>query len=62
MDMLCMIMHLITLCTPCIAIILMSHTCIFAIDHAEPGHEESSELAPVEGGNYEQDQSKLKCI
>jgi hypothetical protein len=62
MDMLCMIMHLITLCTPCILIILMSHTCIFTIDHAEPGHEESPEPAPVEGGNYEQDQSKPKCI
>jgi hypothetical protein len=55
MDRLCMIMHLTTLCTPCIAIILVSHTCIFAIDHAEPGHEEPLELAPVEDGNYEQD-------
>jgi hypothetical protein len=62
MDRLCMIMHLITLCTPCITVMLVFYTCIFVIDHAELGHEESSETAPVEGGNYEQDQGKLRCI
>jgi hypothetical protein len=34
------IMQHITLCTPCIAFILVSHTYIFAIDHVEQGHEE----------------------
>jgi hypothetical protein len=62
MDRLCMIMHLTTICTPCIAIMLVSHTCIFAIEHAEPGHEEPPEPAPVEGGDYEQDQDKPRCI
>jgi hypothetical protein len=57
MDRLSMVMHLTTLCAPCIAIMLVSHTCIIAIGHAEPGHEEPPEPAPVEGGNYEQDQA-----
>jgi hypothetical protein len=51
-----------TLCTPCIAFILVSDTCIFAIDHAEQGREELPEPAPVEGANIEQDQGKLRCI
>jgi hypothetical protein len=38
-----MIMQHITLCTPCIAFMLVSHTCIFVIDHAEQGHEERSQ-------------------
>jgi hypothetical protein len=42
------IMQHITLCTPCIAVIVVSHTCIFAIDHMEQGCEEPSEPAPVE--------------
>jgi hypothetical protein len=58
MGRLCMIMHLTTLCISCIAIILVSHTYIFVIDHTEPGHEEPPKPAPVEGGNYEQDQTK----
>jgi hypothetical protein len=62
MDRLCMIMHLTILCTPCITIMLVSHTCIFVIDYAEPGHEESLKPAPVEAGNYEQDQGKPQCI
>jgi hypothetical protein len=62
MDRLCMIMHLTTLCTPCITIILVSHTCMFVIDHAEQGPEEPPELAQVEGINLEQDQGKLRCI
>jgi hypothetical protein len=47
------IMQHITLCTPYIVIILVSHTCIFTIYHAESGHEEPPEPAPVEDGNYE---------
>jgi hypothetical protein len=62
MDRLYMIMHLTTLFTPCIAIMLVSHTCIFAIDHTEPGHEDSPEPAPVKAGNHEQDQGKPQCI
>jgi hypothetical protein len=55
---LCIIIHHITLCTPCITFILVSHICIFAIDHAEQGHEESPKPAPVEGANIEQEQGK----
>jgi hypothetical protein len=62
MDRLCMIMHHTTLCTPYIALMLVSHTCIFTIDHAEQGHEEPPEPAPVESANFEQDQVKLQCI
>jgi hypothetical protein len=62
MDRLCMIMHLTTLCTPCIAILLVCYTCIIVIYHVEPGHEEPPEPAPVEGGNDEQDQDKPRCI
>jgi hypothetical protein len=58
MDRLCKIMHLTTLCTPCIAIMLVSHTCIFVIDYGETGHKEPLEPAPIEGHNYEQDQGK----
>jgi hypothetical protein len=57
-----MIMHLTTLCTLYIVFMLVSHTCIFVIDHAEQGHAEPSEPAPVEGVDYEQDQGKLWCI
>jgi hypothetical protein len=51
-------MQHITLCTPYIAFMLVSHTCIFAIDHAEHGHEEPPEPAQVEGVNTKQDQGK----
>jgi hypothetical protein len=50
-----MIMQHITLCTPCIAFILVSHMCIFAIDHAEQGREEPPEPAQLEDANYELD-------
>jgi hypothetical protein len=33
----------------------VSHTYIFAIDHAEQRLEEPPEPAPVEAGNHEQD-------
>jgi hypothetical protein len=62
MGRLCMIMHLPTLCTPYIAFMLEAHTCIIAISHEEQGLEESSEPAPVEAGNHEQDQGKPRCI
>jgi hypothetical protein len=57
-----MIMYHITLCTSYIAFILVSHTCIFAIDHMEQGREEPSEAAAVKGADYEQDQGKPWCI
>jgi hypothetical protein len=62
MGKLCMIMEYTTLCISYIAFMLVSHSCIFALDPAEPGREKPSEPAPVEGGNYEQDQGKLRCI
>jgi hypothetical protein len=62
MDRLCMIMHLTTLCTPCIAIMLASHTYIIAIGHTGQGPEETPEPAQAEGVNHEQDQGKPRCI
>jgi hypothetical protein len=49
-----MVMQHITLSTPCIAFMLVSHTCIFVIDHAEQGQEEPPEPAQVEDTNPEQ--------
>jgi hypothetical protein len=57
-----MIMHLTTLCTPCIAFMLVSHTCIIVIGHEEQGPEETLEPAPVEASSYEQDQGKPQFI
>jgi hypothetical protein len=57
-----MIMQHITLCTPCIAFMLVSHTCIFVIDQAEQGHEEPPEPAQVTGANFEKEQGKPWCI
>jgi hypothetical protein len=42
MGKLLMIMHHIILCTSCITFMLVSHACIFAIDHAEQGPEKPS--------------------
>jgi hypothetical protein len=43
-----LIMHYIALCTPCIALLLVSHTCaFFAIDHAELELEEPTEQAQL---------------
>jgi hypothetical protein len=53
-----MIMQHITVCTPCIAFTLVSHSCIFVIGHVEQGPEETPELAQVVGVNLEQDQGK----
>jgi hypothetical protein len=52
---LCIIIKHTTLCTPCIAFRLVSHTCIFTIDHAEQGCVEPPEPAPVEGVDFKQD-------
>jgi hypothetical protein len=57
-----MIMQHVILCTPCIAFMWVSHTCIFVIDCAGQGHEETSEPTQVEGVNTEQDQGKPRCI
>jgi hypothetical protein len=57
-----MIMHHIALCTPCIAFMLVSHTCIFVIDPMEQELEELQEPAPVEEANLEQEQGKRWCI
>jgi hypothetical protein len=62
MGKLCIILSHATFCTPYIAFILVSHTCIFVIDHAEQGRVEPLELAPVEGADYEQGQGKPRCI
>jgi hypothetical protein len=58
------VMQHITLCTPCIVFMLVSHTCIIAIDHAEQGSEEPSEPAQVENTSpeQEQEQGKPRCI
>jgi hypothetical protein len=53
-----MIMQHIILCTPCIEFMLVFHTCTFAIDHMEQGHEEPPELAQVENASTEQEQGK----
>jgi hypothetical protein len=55
-------MHHVTLYTPCIALVLMTHICIFAIDHADPGPEETPAPAPVGASGPEQDQGKPRCI
>jgi hypothetical protein len=62
MGKLCIIMQHFILCTPCIAFMVVSHTCMFSIDHAEQRRVEPLEPAPVEGADYEQDQDKPRCI
>jgi hypothetical protein len=57
-----MMMQHITLCTPSIVFIFVSHTYIFVIDHVELGHKEPPEPASVEDANPEQDQGKPRCI
>jgi hypothetical protein len=47
---------------PCVTFMLVSHTCIFTIDHVEQGRVEPPESAPVEGTDYEQDKGKPRCI
>jgi hypothetical protein len=62
MGKLCISMHLITLCTICIAFMLVTHACIFVIDHVEQGRVEPPEPGPVEGADYGQGQGKPRCI
>jgi hypothetical protein len=62
MGKLCIIMQHTTLCTPCIALMLVSHACKIAIDHAEQGPEETPKPAPVEDVNPEEDQGEPRCI
>jgi hypothetical protein len=62
MGKLCMIMHLTSLYTPCIAFVLVAHMCIIVIGHKEQGLEKPPEPAPVEASNHEQDQDKPRCI
>jgi hypothetical protein len=57
-----MIMQHITLCTPYIAFILVSHTCIFVRDHVETGRNEPPEPASIEDANSEQDKGNPQCI
>jgi hypothetical protein len=52
------IMQHIILYTQCITFMLVSHTCIFIIDHAEQGREEQPPLAQVEDANTESEQGK----
>jgi hypothetical protein len=59
---LCISMHFTTFYTPCIAFMLVDHTCTFVIDHAEQGRAEPPELAPVEAADFEQDHGKPWCI
>jgi hypothetical protein len=58
-----MIMQHITLCTPCITFLLVSHTRIFVIDHPEPKFEEPTEQAQAEDlTKLALDQDKHQCI
>jgi hypothetical protein len=52
MGKLCIIMQHTNLCIPYIAFMLVSHTCIFVIDHAEQGRAEPPEPAPIESAYY----------
>jgi hypothetical protein len=56
-------MYHITLCTHALNLILVSHTCIFAIDPAVQGLEEPTEQAQIEDfTNVALDQGKPRCI
>jgi hypothetical protein len=59
---LCISMKHTTLYTPCIAFMLESHTCTFAIDHVEKGRMKPPEPTPVEGADCKQDQGKPQYI
>jgi hypothetical protein len=49
-----MTMQHIILCTPCITLLLVSHTYAFAIDHTEQGPEKPPEPAQVKNSNPEE--------
>jgi hypothetical protein len=57
-----MIMQHSTLCTPCIAFMLVSYIGIFVIGHAKQGQEEPPKPAQVEGVNSEHEQGKPRFI
>jgi hypothetical protein len=57
-----LIMHHIALYTPCIAFLLVPHTCAFMLDPTEPGPEEPQEPIQVEELNLEQELGKPQCI
>jgi hypothetical protein len=57
-----LILHHIALCTPCITLLLVSHTYIFVIDPTEQEPEESQEAAQAEETNPKQEQGKPRCI
>jgi hypothetical protein len=51
-------MHYIVLCTTCIALLLVSHTCALALDLTEHRPEEPQERAQSEEPNPEQEQEQ----
>jgi hypothetical protein len=55
-------MNHVALCTPCISLLLVSHTCAFCVRLVEQGPEEPHELAHIEDANLEQEQGKPGCI
>jgi hypothetical protein len=57
-----MIIQYIALCIPCIAFMLVSHTCIFLIDPVVQELEELQEPAPAEEANPEQEKEKPRYI
>jgi hypothetical protein len=58
-----MIMHRITLCTPCVTLYdVVSYLNIFALDPVELEPKELQEQVPVEDTNPEQYQGKPRCI
>jgi hypothetical protein len=54
-----MVMQHITLFNPCIAFMLMTHTCIFVIDHTEQGPEEPQKPTQVEDTNPSKSKASL---
>jgi hypothetical protein len=57
-----MFMQHIALYTLCIALLLVSHTYAFVIDHVKQGPEEPPEPTQVEDANPEEEQDKPQCI
>jgi hypothetical protein len=57
-----MIMQHIILCTPSIAFVLVSHTCIFVMTTQSKDRRNRRSQHKVEDTNPEQEQSKPRCI
>jgi hypothetical protein len=55
-------MHHTALYTSCITLLLVSHTCTFALDPVKQGPEEPQEPVQAEETNLEQEQDKPRCI